>query len=169
MQTNASKHIWTCLSPKKTCGISPLEHQASGILEKYFLLEYSLPLEISFSPCGSNALSLLEVISFDMISLSDKLWCDLSLPLWHQFPRRVWSLSHSIKHLYKCDACRGQDSLSGAGSEETPNKWQTIFLVVKSVAPSSMRRLHRKNSVGPKTRDLCDLVQHREKLVTSAH
>ena len=55
---------------KKTCGISPLEHQASGILEKYFLLEYSLPLEIYFSPCGSNALSLLEVISFDVISLS---------------------------------------------------------------------------------------------------
>ena len=55
----------------KTCDISPLEHQASGILENYSLLEYSLPLEISLSPCGSDTLSLpLEVISFDVISLS---------------------------------------------------------------------------------------------------
>ena len=57
---------------KKTCGISPLEHQASGVLENYSLLEYSLPLEISLSlsPCGSDNLFLpLEVISFDVISL----------------------------------------------------------------------------------------------------
>ena len=67
MQISTYEHVFPL---KKTCGISPLEHQASGILEKYFLLEYSLPLEISFSPCGSNALSLLEVISFDVISLS---------------------------------------------------------------------------------------------------
>ena len=46
---------------------------------------------------------------------------------------------------------RGQDSLSGAGSEESQNKWQTVFPVVKSVAPSGMIRLHRKDSVGPKT------------------
>ena len=52
MQANANKHkrSYEHVSPlKKTCGISPLEHQASGILEKYFLLKYSLPLEISFS------------------------------------------------------------------------------------------------------------------------
>ena len=46
---------------------------------------------------------------------------------------------------------RGQDSLSGAGSEETQNKWQTVFPVVKSVAPSGMLRLYRKDLVGPKT------------------
>ena len=140
----------------KTCGISPLEHQASGILEKYFLLEYSLPLEI-FSPPEEVILSFS-----DVISLSDKLWCDLSLPLWHQFPRRVWSLSHSTKHLYKCDACREQDSLSAAGSEETQNKWQIVFPIVKSVAPSGMLRLYRKDSVGPKTTNRWNRVHHRE-------
>ena len=57
------------LPSRRHVGISPHEHQASGILEKYFLLEYSLPVEISFSPYGSNALSLLAVISFDVISL----------------------------------------------------------------------------------------------------
>src|SRR3954469_23915981 len=53
----------TCLSPKKTCGISPLKHQASGILE------YSLPLEISFSPLILSLFFSL-MISFDVISLS---------------------------------------------------------------------------------------------------
>ena len=54
----------------KTCDISPLEHRASEILEKYFLLEYSLPLEISLSPPVEVILSLpLEVISFDVLSL----------------------------------------------------------------------------------------------------
>jgi len=91
MQVSTYEHVFPL---KKTCGISPLEHQASGILEKYFLLEYSLPLEISFSPPVEVIFSLpLEEMSLDVISLSDKLWCDLSLPLWHQFPRRVfWNL-----------------------------------------------------------------------------
>ena len=40
--------------------------------------------------------------------------------------------------------------MSGAGSEETQNKWQTVFPVVKSVAPSGMLGLHREVSVGPK-------------------
>jgi len=52
MQASANEHkrSYEHVSPlKKTCGISPLEHQASGILEKYSLLKYSLPLEISLS------------------------------------------------------------------------------------------------------------------------
>ena len=55
-----------CFPFNKTCEISPLEHQASGILEDYSILEYSLPLEISFSPP-------VEDMSLDVISLSDKL------------------------------------------------------------------------------------------------
>ena len=41
----------TCLSPKKACDISPLEHQASGILE-YFSLpgDISLPLNNIWDP-----------------------------------------------------------------------------------------------------------------------
>ena len=42
----------TCLSPKKACDISPLGHQASGILE------YSLPLDISFSSSLPLVISL---------------------------------------------------------------------------------------------------------------
>ena len=55
------------------------------------------------------------MISFDVISISpfdinfqegpSGICCEC-----------VWSLSHSTKHEGKCDACRGQDSLSGAGS-----------------------------------------------------
>ena len=68
MQISTYEHVFPL---KKTCGISRLEHQASGILEDYSLLEYSLPLEISLSPCGSDTLSPpLEVINFDVISLS---------------------------------------------------------------------------------------------------
>ena len=47
-------------------GISPLEHQAFGILEKYSLLKYSLPLVISLSPFEG---------------LSPPLGDDISLPL----------------------------------------------------------------------------------------
>ena len=73
----------------------------------------------------------------------------------------VWSLSHSTRQR-KSDACRGQDSLSGAGSEETQNKWQTVFPVVKSVAPSCRLRLHQKDSVGPKITNRCNRVHRRE-------
>ena len=45
---------------------------------------------------------------------------------------------------------RGQDSLSEARTDETQNKWQTDFPIVKSVAPSGMLQLYRKDSVGPK-------------------
>ena len=128
-----------------------------GSLRNTFYLSILSPWR-SLSPPEDVILSLS-----DVISLSDKkLWCDLSLPLWHQFPRRVWSLSHSTKHLYKCDACRGQDSLSGAGLEETQNKWQTVFPVVKSVAPSGMLRWYQKFSVGPKITNQCNRVHRRE-------
>ena len=100
MQISTYEHVFPL---KKTCGISPLEHQASGILEKYFLLVFSPPGDLSLSPWRIS-LSLS-----DVISLNDKLWCDLSLPLWHQFPRRasgichewVWSLSHNINQWLK--------------------------------------------------------------------
>ena len=59
MQVSTHEHVF---SLKKTCGISPLEHQASGILEDYSLLEYSLPWRYLSPP--------VEVISFDVISLS---------------------------------------------------------------------------------------------------
>ena len=83
MQISTYEHVFPL---KKTCGISPFEHQASGILEKYSLLKYSLPLEISLS-------LFLEVIRFDVISLSpfdinfqeglDKDVISLSLSLWN--------------------------------------------------------------------------------------
>ena len=100
MQTNKYEHVFPLL---KTCDFSPLEHKASRVLDDYSLSPWV------FSP------------PIDMI----KLWCDPSLPLWHQFPRRVlldfchewvWSLSHRTKQQVECDAGRGQGSLSGAGS-----------------------------------------------------
>ena len=101
MQTNKYGHVFPLL---KTCDFSPLEHQESRVLDDYSLSPWL------FSP------------PIDMI----KLWCDLSLPLWHQFPRRVlldicykwvWSLSHGTKQQVECDAGRGKESLSGAGSK----------------------------------------------------
>ena len=135
--------------PLKTCDFSPLEHQASGV-------SYILPL--------SKWLSI-------------ELWCDLSLPLWHQFPRRALldfcviaeGFGPWVTKQVECDASRGQESLSGAGAKKCRNKWQVVFSVVKSVAPSCVLRLHRKNSVGPKATDRCDRVHYSETLVTSAH
>ena len=167
MQIGTYEHVFPL---KKTCGISPLEHQASGILEKYFLLEYSLPWR-SLSP-PEDFLPLRRWYSLsDVISLSDKLWCDLSLPLWHQFPRRAfWNLSWMgliLESQHKAldknvMFVRGQDSLSGAGSEESQNKWQTLFPIVKSVAPTGMLRLYRKDSVGPKLSNRWNRVHHKE-------
>ena len=89
---STTDHMNMSLPSRRHVDISPLEHQASGILEKYFLLKYSLPLEISLSPWGGDILFL-----WCDLSLNDKLWCDLSLPLWHQFPRRVfWNLSNGF-------------------------------------------------------------------------
>ena len=59
-------------------------------------------------------------------------------------------MSHRAKQHIESDASRGQDSLSGAGSKVKMNR-QVVFAVVKSVAPSGMLRLHREDSVGPKT------------------
>ena len=155
-RANANKHIWTCLSPQEY--MWHLSSWTPSIWDPWEILSTWV-----FSPPGDLFLPLRRwYILWCDLSLNDKLWCDLSLPLWHQFPRRVWSLSHNTKHLYKWDACRGQDSLSGAGSEETQNKWQTIFPVVKSVAPSGMLRLYRMDSVGPKTTNRWNRVHHRE-------
>jgi len=85
------------LPSRRHVDISPLEHQASGILEKYFLLKYSLPLKISLSPYGGDTLSLpLEVISFDVISLSpfDINFQEGPSGICREW---VWSLSHSTK------------------------------------------------------------------------
>ena len=44
MQIGTYEHVFPL---KKTCGIYPLEHQAYWILEKYFLLVFSPPGDIS--------------------------------------------------------------------------------------------------------------------------
>ena len=88
------------------------------------------------------------------------MW-SLSPPL-TSISKKGLTLESQHKAFKKCDACRGQDSLSGAGSEETQNKWQTIFSVVKSVAPSGMLRLYRKESVGPKITNWWNRVHLRE-------
>ena len=112
-----------------------------------------------------------KVISFDALSLSpnDKLLCSFSPPLTSiskkgllESVEWVWSLRHRTKQWWKCNACRGQDSLSGAGSEETQNMWQRVFPVMKSVAPSGMLRSYRKDSVGPKITNRCNRVHRRE-------
>ena len=105
MQTNASKHIWTCLSPQED--MWHLSSWTPSIWDPWEILSTSIlsPWR-SLSPLEESSPSRSEMWS---LSLNDKLWCDLSLPLWHQFPRRasgicrewVWSLSHNIKHLIK--------------------------------------------------------------------
>ena len=113
MQVSTYEHVFPL---KKTCGISPLEHQASGILEDYSLLEYSLPLEISLPLLKYISLPLLKWLSFDVISLSP---FDINF---QEGPSRicrewVWSLSHRTKQQVEWDVGRVQDSLSGAGSK----------------------------------------------------
>ena len=174
MQTNASKHIWTCLSPQEdmwhlsswTPSIwDPWEILSTSILSPWRSL--SLP-EGSLSPWEGDTLS--KMISFDVISLSpfdvnfqeglDKNV--ISLFLWNL----SWMgliLESQHKALDKnVMLVRGQDSLSGAGSEETQNMWQTVFPVMKSLAPSGMLRLYRKDSVGPKTTNRWNRVHRRE-------
>ena len=133
-------------------------------------MNMSFPLKRHVTSLLLNIKHLGHLGSLRHVTFSPPLVCSLSptsfdvisLPLWQQFPRRVWSLRHSTKHLYKCDACRGQDSLSGAGSEEIQNKWQTVFPVGKSVAPSGMFQLYRKNSVVPKITNRWNRVHRRE-------
>ena len=144
MQISTYEHVFPL---KKTCGISPLEHQASGILEDYSLLEYSPPR--------------------DMI----KLWCDLSLPLWHQFPRRAlldmwykWVGPWVTEQSSMSNMMLVEDKNHWVELEQTEirNKWQVGFPVVESVTPSCVLRLHRKISVGPKRTNRCDRVHQSE-------
>ena len=113
MQTNASKHIWTFLSPQEdmwhlsswTSSIwDPWEILSTSILSPWRSL--SLP-EGSLSPWEGDTLS--KMISFDVISLSpfdvnfqeglDKNVISLSPSgICREW---VWSLSHNIKHLIK--------------------------------------------------------------------
>ena len=62
MKISTYEHVFPLL---KTCDFSPLEHQASGILEDYFLLVEKLS-----PPEYSLFLPLYEGLSFDVISLS---------------------------------------------------------------------------------------------------
>ena len=154
MQINTYEHVFPL---KKTCGISPLEHQASGILEKYFLLKYSLPwrslspLEDLSPPWGGDKLFL-----WCDLSLNDKLWCDLSLPLWHQFPRRVfWNLSNGFgprdtEQSNDKNVMLVEYKIHWVELDQKKHRimWQTVFPVIKSVAPSELLRLDRKDSVG---------------------
>ena len=146
MQTSKYEHVFPLL---KTCDFSPLEHQASGVLDDYSFFPWV------FSP------------PIDMI----KLWCDLSLPLWHQFPRRVlldfchdgfgpWVTEQSSK----LNGMLVEDKIHWVelDQKECRNKWQDVFPVVKSVTPSCMVRLYREDSVGPKASDRWDRVHRRE-------
>ena len=143
MQTSKYEHVFPLL---KTCDFSPLEHQASGV-------SYTLPWV--FSP------------PIEMI----KLWCNLSLPLLHQFPRRVlmdffhygfgpWVTEQSSK----LNGMLVEDKIHWVelDQKECRNKWQDVFPVVKSVTPSCMVRLYREHSVGPKASNRWDQVQRRE-------
>ena len=147
MQISTYEHVFPL---KKTCGISPLEHQAPSIWDPWRLLSPWV-----FSPPR------------DMI----KLWCDLSLPLWHQFPWRVlldfvtngfgpWVTEQSSKS--NVMLVEDKNHWVELEQKECRNMWQVVFPVVKSVAPSCVLLLHRKDSVGPKALDRWDRVHHRE-------
>ena len=103
----------------------------------------------------------------DVISLSDKLWCDLSLPLWHQFPRRAlldmwykWVGPRVTEQSSMSNMMLVEDKNHWVELEQTEirNKWQVGFPMVESVTPSCVLRLHRKISVGPKRTNRCDRV-----------
>ena len=115
MQTNASKHIWTCLSPQEdmwhlsswTPSIwDPWEILSTSILSPWRSLSLS-PWRIS--PPLRRWYSLSKMISFDVISLSpfdinfqEGLDKDvISLSPSGICREWVWSLSHNIKHLIK--------------------------------------------------------------------
>ena len=144
MQTIKYEHVFPLL---KTCDFSPLEHQAS-------VVSYTLPLSILSPP--------IEMI---------KLWCDLSLPLWHQFPRRalldfcykwVWSLSHRAKQHVECDAGRGQESLSGAGAKRIQEQ------VASCLSCSEIDGTELCASVAPKGFGVTEFITEKT-LVTSTH
>lgn len=146
MQTSKYEHVFPLL---KTCDFSPLEHQASGVLDDYSFLPWV------FSP------------PIDMI----KLWCDFSLPLWHKFPRRVLldfchdGFGHWVtEQSSKLNGMLVEDKIHWVelDQKECRNKWQDVFPVVKSVTLSSMVWLYREDLVGPKASYRWDEVHHRE-------
>ena len=143
MQTIKYEHVFPLL---KTCDFSPLEHEASRV---------STLSPWAFSP-------LIKMI---------KLWCDLSLPLWHQFPRSVLlDFCHEglgpwvIEQSWKLTVMLVEDKNHWVELEQTEirNKWQVGFPVMESVTLSCVLRLHRKDSVGPTTTNRWDRVQRRE-------
>jgi len=96
-----------------------------------------------------------------------KLWCDLSLPLWHQFPRRAlldmwykWVGPWVTEQSSMSNMMLVEDKNHWVELEQTEirNKWQVGFPVVESVTPSCVLWLHRKISVGPKRTNRCDRV-----------
>ena len=100
-----------------------------------------------------------------------KLWCDLSLPLWHQFPRRAlldmwykWVGPRVTEQSSMSNMMLVEDKNHWVELEQTEirNKWQVGFPVVESVTPSCVLRLHRKISVGPKRTNRCDRVHQSE-------
>ena len=155
MQSN--KQTWTCLSPLKDMWLlSSWTPSIWGLWWFYFLLveklsppEYSLFLP----PIGRI-----------------KLWCDLSLPLWHQFPRRVldmwykWVGPRVTEQSSMSNMMLVEDKNHWVELEqiEIRNKWQVGFPVMESVTPSCVLRLHRKISVGPKRTNRCDRVHQSE-------
>ena len=145
MQISTYEHVFPL---KKTCGISPLEHQASGILEDYSLLEYSLPLEIWLS------FDVISLSPFDINFQEGFFWIFVTNGFgpWvtEQSSKSNVMLVEDKNHWVELD------------QKECRNKWQGVFPVVKLVARSFMLRLHRKDSVRPKTTDRCDRVHHRE-------
>ena len=161
MQTNANKHIWTCLSPQED--MWHLSSWTPSIWDPWEILSTWV-----FSPPGDLFLPLRRWYSLsDVISLSDKLWCDLSLPLWHQFPRRAlldmwykWVGPWVTEQSSMSNMMLVEDKNHWVELEQTEirNKWQVGFPVMESVTPSCGLRLHRKISVGPKRTNRCDRV-----------
>ena len=74
-RANANKHIWTCLSPQED--MWHLSSWTPSIWDPWEILSTWV-----FSPPGDLFVPLRRWYSLslsDVISLSDKLWCDLSL------------------------------------------------------------------------------------------
>ena len=101
-----------------------------------------------------------QMISFDV----------LSLPLWHQFPRRVfWNLSNGFgpwdtEQSNDKNVMLVEDKIHWVELDQKKHRimWQTVFPVMKSVAPSELLRLDRKDSVGPKITNWWNRVHRRE-------
>ena len=113
-----------------------------------------------------------ETLSPWVLSLSPpigriKIWCDLSLPLWHQFPSGAlldmwykWVGPWVTEQSSMSNMMLVEDKNHWVELEQTEirNKWQVRFPVMESVTPSCVLRLHRKISVRPKRTNWCDRV-----------